>query len=88
MTQPDIRKRNSNRLPSPLTLALTTSHAPKGQENLAQGLPWVSQNKRFALKGPKGVASVSGQCQLGLTVSMEQHISRKSFEVTTAKDFR
>jgi hypothetical protein len=25
--------------------------APKGQESLAQGLPWVSQNKRFALKG-------------------------------------
>ena len=22
--------------------------APKGQENLAQGLPWVSRNKRFA----------------------------------------
>ena len=26
--------------------------APKGQESLAQGLPWVSGNKRFALKGP------------------------------------
>jgi hypothetical protein len=25
--------------------------APKGQESIAQGLPWVSQNKRFALKG-------------------------------------
>jgi hypothetical protein len=25
--------------------------APKGQESLAQDLPWVSQNKRFALKG-------------------------------------
>jgi hypothetical protein len=25
--------------------------APKGQENLAQGLPWVSRYKRFALKG-------------------------------------
>src|ERR1700722_6734799 len=25
--------------------------APKGQESLAQGLPWVSGNKRFALKG-------------------------------------
>ena len=25
--------------------------APKGQESLAQGLPWVKQNKRFALKG-------------------------------------
>jgi hypothetical protein len=25
--------------------------APKGQESLAQGLPWVSRNKRFALKG-------------------------------------
>jgi hypothetical protein len=25
--------------------------APKEQENLAQGLPWVSRNKRFALKG-------------------------------------
>jgi hypothetical protein len=24
---------------------------PKGLENLAQGLPWVSRNKRFALKG-------------------------------------
>ena len=23
----------------------------KGQESLAQGLPWVSGNKRFALKG-------------------------------------
>jgi hypothetical protein len=23
--------------------------APKGQESLAQGSPWVSQNKRFAL---------------------------------------
>jgi hypothetical protein len=25
--------------------------APKGQESLAQGLPWVSRYKRFALKG-------------------------------------
>jgi hypothetical protein len=25
--------------------------APKGQEILAQGSPWVSRNKRFALKG-------------------------------------
>jgi hypothetical protein len=25
--------------------------ALKGQESLAQGLPWVSRNKRFALKG-------------------------------------
>ena len=25
--------------------------APKGQESLAQGLPWVGGNKRFALKG-------------------------------------
>jgi hypothetical protein len=25
--------------------------APKGQESLAQGLPWVSRNNRFALKG-------------------------------------
>ena len=25
--------------------------APKGQESLAQGLPWVSRNKRFALQG-------------------------------------
>jgi hypothetical protein len=25
--------------------------APKGQESLAQGLPWVSGNRRFALKG-------------------------------------
>jgi hypothetical protein len=25
--------------------------AQKGQESLAQGLPWVSRNKRFALKG-------------------------------------
>src|ERR1700733_10275782 len=25
--------------------------APKGQESLAQGLPWVIRNKRFALKG-------------------------------------
>jgi hypothetical protein len=25
--------------------------APKGQESLAQGLSWVSRNKRFALKG-------------------------------------
>ena len=25
--------------------------APKGQESIAQGLPWVSGNKRFALKG-------------------------------------
>jgi hypothetical protein len=25
--------------------------APKGQESIAQGLPWVSRNKRFALKG-------------------------------------
>jgi hypothetical protein len=25
---------------------------PKGQESLAQGLPWVSRNKRFALNGP------------------------------------
>jgi hypothetical protein len=25
--------------------------APKGQESLAQGLRWVSRNKRFALKG-------------------------------------
>ena len=24
---------------------------PTGHENLAQGLPWVSRNKRFALKG-------------------------------------
>jgi hypothetical protein len=24
---------------------------PKGQESLAQGLPWVRRNKRFALKG-------------------------------------
>jgi hypothetical protein len=24
--------------------------APKGQESLAQGLPWVSRYKRFALK--------------------------------------
>jgi hypothetical protein len=23
---------------------------PKGQESIAKGLPWVSQNKRFALK--------------------------------------
>jgi hypothetical protein len=29
----------------------STRPAPKGQENLAQGLPWVRQNKRFALKG-------------------------------------
>jgi hypothetical protein len=27
--------------------------ASKGQESLAQGLPWVSENKRFALKGLK-----------------------------------
>jgi hypothetical protein len=26
--------------------------APKGQESLAQGLPWVSRKKRFALNGP------------------------------------
>jgi hypothetical protein len=26
--------------------------APKGQESLAQGLPWVSRNKRLALNGP------------------------------------
>jgi hypothetical protein len=25
---------------------------PKGQESLAQGLPWVSRNKRLALNGP------------------------------------
>jgi hypothetical protein len=25
--------------------------APKGQESLAQGLPWVSRNKRLALNG-------------------------------------
>jgi hypothetical protein len=25
--------------------------APKGQESLAQGLPWVGRYKRFALKG-------------------------------------
>jgi hypothetical protein len=25
--------------------------APKGRESLAQGLPWVSRNKRIALKG-------------------------------------
>jgi hypothetical protein len=25
--------------------------ARSGQESIAQGLPWVSQNKRFALKG-------------------------------------
>ena|ERR1700722_7144801 len=25
--------------------------APKGQQSLAQGLPWVGGNKRFALKG-------------------------------------
>jgi hypothetical protein len=25
--------------------------APNGQENLARGLRWVSQNERFALKG-------------------------------------
>jgi len=33
--------------------------APKGQESLAQGLPglpWVSGNKRFALKGLEGQA--------------------------------
>jgi hypothetical protein len=27
------------------------SHAPKGKESLAQGLRWVTQNRRFALKG-------------------------------------
>ncbi len=27
--------------------------APKGQNNLAQGLPWVTRNKRLALKGLK-----------------------------------
>jgi hypothetical protein len=27
--------------------------APKGQESLVQSLPWVSRNKRFALKGPE-----------------------------------
>jgi hypothetical protein len=34
--------------------------APKGQESLAQGLPWVNQNKRFALKGLKN-ATRSGR---------------------------
>jgi hypothetical protein len=29
----------------------TEGPAPKRQESLAQGLPWVSGNKRFALKG-------------------------------------
>ena len=29
----------------------TEGPAPKGQESLAQGLPWVSRNKRFAPKG-------------------------------------
>ena len=27
--------------------------APKGHESLAQGSPWVSRDKRFALKGLK-----------------------------------
>jgi hypothetical protein len=31
---------------------------PKGQESLAQGLPWVSQNKRFALKGAGNVHAI------------------------------
>ena len=37
---------------------------PKGQENLAQGLPWVSRNKRFALNGPgkrRVPASLTGE---------------------------
>jgi hypothetical protein len=29
----------------------TEGPAPKGKESLAQGLPWVSRNKRLALKG-------------------------------------
>jgi hypothetical protein len=33
------------------SVKLPEACAPKGQESLAQGLPWVSQNKRFALKG-------------------------------------
>jgi hypothetical protein len=33
---------------------------PKGQESLAQGSPWVNQNKRFALKGLK-IATRSGR---------------------------
>jgi hypothetical protein len=45
------------RLLNPMGLYLLSSGhyvrrpAPKGQESLAQGLPWVSRNKRFALKG-------------------------------------
>src|ERR1700722_2972226 len=27
--------------------------APKGPQSIAQGLPWVNRNKRFALKGPE-----------------------------------
>src|ERR1700675_2641399 len=34
-----------------MNLAPVKGSAPKGQESLAQGSPWVSQNKRFALKG-------------------------------------
>jgi len=47
--------------------------APKGQESLAQGLPWASRYKRFALKGlelrtpyllaPSGLIRVGGNTQ-------------------------
>jgi hypothetical protein len=47
-----------SRADNDLTVAMCSSvvmrpegPAPKGQESLAQGLPWVSGNKRFALKG-------------------------------------
>jgi len=32
--------------------------APKGQESLAQGLPWVNFPLALALKGPSGTAKI------------------------------
>jgi hypothetical protein len=36
-----------------LRYAAPSGHGTKGQENLAQGLPWVSDLSREALKGPR-----------------------------------
>jgi hypothetical protein len=57
---------------------------PKGQESLAQGLPWVSQNKRYALTRHMNVRSMNNTRSSGLEMlkGLEHFVQREEIEST------
>jgi len=57
--------------------------APKGQESLAQGLPWVSRNRRFALKGQEVRTGSGSKARSRLSPNLEAPSGLIGRRVTT-----